>query len=1509
LTQVNLAETNAMADYEKIEADRRRWPRLVAAAALILLPLLYFFPAVMGWVTLVPGDGLTQNLGVRILIGQMIARGQIPLWNPYIFAGTPLLASIYPGALYPPNWLFALFTPTTAMNLVVITTYHLTAIGTYLYARCIGMTRVGALLAGLSFSLGGFMMAHLGHTSRIAAAAWLPWILLAIEQLYRRLRWRWVSLGALFIALQLFAGEPQMNFYAILVCGAYWMYSVRVREAGERRLRFVFGTAAMVLCGLLLSMIQLLPDRELLGLGDRAGITYDYFSGYSFPPANIFTFIFPFFFGGATIAPFKVSYWGRTTIDETCGYFGLAMVLLALVALAGSTRRSLPRFWGATALVALVLSFGGFLPFELNHVLHHVPVYNLFRAPGRHMYEFTYALSVLGGWGATVLARSNRDAAGRALRAGAVAFGALLAATMVAYRFSGQALAGEVARPAAADSLANAEALVPIAFAALSLFFAWMFARRPGPLTGALLVLLLFADLAVFAVGYNYVWKEFVTGAAARLQDPPAVRLIKSREADLNTFRTASVSRSLFGNRYDELNGPNVSIARGLQSVNGYDAMRLPGPAAVAGDMTIEGAVTDARVLGDAHQGFNLLNVKYLLRERPSPEDPEQMLELDGLRFQKDGSGFDLGPGMRTSVQVNRVQATELAVVSTMGNAVHLADGTPVVRVRMQATDGRTFTHEIQAGRDTAEWAYEREDVRTAIKHRMPRAIESWPADGFQGHRFIAHYPIERAAIERLDFEYLLPDAGILLARVSLFDRESGVSMPLDLVSFSPERWRRLELAGEVELYENLRARPRAWFVRRAALQPAAEVLETIRTGVLKDGAPFDPAETVLFQREDFGARAPVPPAIAEPLNAAVNVVRYEPNRVELQTRNDRDGFLVLSEVWYRGWEAWVDGRRVPVEKVNYALRGVAVPAGAHKIEFVFRAHSFRNGAAYTLLGLLLLLAGAAAGRWGAARALAPIESKAESAAARIGDRIGNGLNSVLAALRGRLRRANGSRWLIFVAIAPLLGYGIYLARHASYAVGGSDSSGYARIAQSLLNGPLVQPVTELGSLDLPQEFIRGFVPLGYDLGPRAGTMTPFYPVGLPLHMAAAALVAGWEKGPFLVSPLAAMLSLVLIYLVARELGLSRGAAVAGAAVMGVGVTFLFMALVPMSDVLATCWTLAAVWASLRSRKTAGWAVAAGAAFGVAVLIRPTGILILPALLCCLPLKPRAWLYFVLGGLPMAAAQLAYNAAAYGHPFQTGYQKIGLHQELRATGASARLRHYVYWLGMTLSPFVLLGWAGVAFVRRVDGRVRAMLLAWFGAYLVFYCCYDVYNVWWYTRFLLPGIPALILGALLTGRAALSRLAARAGEDRRSIIQWSAAALLLAVVLQYEWHYVRQFNVFITAEVEAHLPAACRRADRTLPADAMIVSMELSGALKFYTRRPILRWDLVAPEHWSTIKTRAAEKGMKWYALLMPHEVDDARKRLGGAWSEMAKEGPVSLWRIEADEAKSLTANH
>ena len=188
------------------------------------------------------------------------------------------------------------------------------------------------------------------------------------------------------------------------------------------------------------------------------------------------------------------------------------------------------------------------------------------------------------------------------------------------------------------------------------------------------------------------------------------------------------------------------------------------------------------------------------------------------------------------------------------------------------------------------------------------------------------------------------------------------------------------------------------------------------------------------------------------------------------------------------------------------------------------------------------------------------------------------------------------SRWaLIVAAVAGLAIYGGYLYRHTCFAVGGSDSSGYANAARALVEGPLVAPIPGLERFGLPASDAPLFVPLGY-VRVRDTSMAPLYPIGFPLHVAAASRIAGWELGPFLVSPIAALLSVFLVFLVGRELGLAPWWAAGAGLLLAASPVFVFQAIQPMSDVVATAWCLAAIYAGLRSRSDARWAAAAGLA-------------------------------------------------------------------------------------------------------------------------------------------------------------------------------------------------------------------------------------------------------------------------------------------------------------------------
>ena len=945
------------------------------ALILLLLPLIYFWPAVTGDNVLAMGDGWSYSLLMKALCGRMLAQGILPLWNPYMFGGSPLLAAIQPGALYPPNWLFAIFPPGVAMNVVVITTYHVAMIGMFLYARAIGATRLGSLVSGAIFAFGGFMVSHLDQPNCIGSLAWAPWLLYVIEKIRERAEtaetmvetlrssWPWVTAGAVIFAVQFFAGHPQPSLHVWVMSGAYALFTLLRCERREAW-RFASAIIALTLCGGLMCMAQLLPTRELQLLGQRAALSYEYFSTQPMTPHFLLTLIFPYFFGGGHPPLYRVGGWDSWWLVKWgFGYAGISGIALGLMAFPAGKRRGMVWFWTGTVILSLFFALAPSMPFGIHRMLYHAPVYNLFRSSFWHLFEFNLAVAALAAIGCSRLAQTEAGDLKRALIKSLGLTSALVVFTTTLYFFFPHRLGAESPPPPGASALTNPEAFIPLLMFALSVASICYYARRGGGFAGALLFVTVILDLA--SCGWFSHWRTMKYSELARLADPPVVKAIKERESDLNAFRVIARTEKIYTD-FEAINYQNQSVVRGVQNAGGYDPLRLLRFTDVAGGMDLSGVVQEAAAWGMTDQGFNLLNVKYLIHERRSPlgAGGESPRIYDGVRFRASGLNLTLTPGKSLELGAEGNPATELAMVTTLTNAAHFPDQAPVVGVKLHTTDGRVIERELQAGRDTAEWAYDRADVRAIASHQRARVVESWPQEGFEGHRYLARLRFERAGITRIALDYLRPDGELVLMRASLHDEVSDNSAAVDPSILPTARWRRLASFGDIDLYQNLKALPRAWFVEEALALPSREVLQAIKQGKLPGGALFDPAKVALLEEEDFDSRTISLPSAGISAGAEARVTRYEPRRIELLTRNEKAGFLVLSEVYYRGWDAWVDGAKKPVERVNYTLRGIALPAGEHRVEFVFRSPSFRAGAAYSALGAIILIAGSIIARF-----------------------------------------------------------------------------------------------------------------------------------------------------------------------------------------------------------------------------------------------------------------------------------------------------------------------------------------------------------------------------------------------------------------------------------------------------------------------------------------------------------------------------------------------------------------
>ena len=152
---------------------------------------------------------------------------------------------------------------------------------------------------------------------------------------------------------------------------------------------------------------------------------------------------------------------------------------------------------------------------------------------------------------------------------------------------------------------------------------------------------------------------------------------------------------------------------------------------------------------------------------------------------------------------------------------------------------------------------------------------------------------------------------------------------------------------GDVTIYENERALPRAYVVSRGSvLASPAGALARVRA------ADFDPRQEVVLEAEQM------PPV--EGLSAAASraeVVQHRPNRVLIDAELKGDGFLVLGDSYDDGWIARADGQPTAIYRANYAFRAVRLGPGRHRVEFVYRPRGFVVGAALTLLSLAALAA------------------------------------------------------------------------------------------------------------------------------------------------------------------------------------------------------------------------------------------------------------------------------------------------------------------------------------------------------------------------------------------------------------------------------------------------------------------------------------------------------------------------------------------------------------------------
>lgn len=383
-------------------------------------------------------DGMAEFFPWRLYAARSMGQGRIPLWNPYILAGTPFLANSQSAPLYPFHALLYLpLGASIAVRMGWIAFLHLSLAGgfAYLLARDLRVRPWGALVAGAAFELCGFAVAWLELPSFIAVSCWIPLVLLCVSRTIREESWRWTAGAGAAMGMMFLSGHLQVAFYGLLAAGCFWAWETGVqafRHSGlqdvaslegkpadqsiqspstsrtRRMLGAVTRGATALALGLALAAPQVLPSIAFSRISHRAGAPsaegYDNYIARAMPAQNWITLLVPDYYG----LPGRNDHWdvrqyGAPNVMEYAGHVGAAAFLLAMVGVFWG-RWITSRAWLLVGVAGLSLLMASGTP--INRLFYFfIPGFAQSGSPARVLVLFCLMQALLAGLGTEWLLR------------------------------------------------------------------------------------------------------------------------------------------------------------------------------------------------------------------------------------------------------------------------------------------------------------------------------------------------------------------------------------------------------------------------------------------------------------------------------------------------------------------------------------------------------------------------------------------------------------------------------------------------------------------------------------------------------------------------------------------------------------------------------------------------------------------------------------------------------------------------------------------------------------------------------------------------------------------------------------------------------------------------------------------------------------------------------------------------------------------------------------------------
>jgi hypothetical protein len=803
------------------------------------------------------------------------------------------------------------------------------------------------VFAAAAYALSEAMVERIAHLTILHAIAWLPLILWSIDRLRETGRVRWIAIGAVALGQCFLSGHPQIALYTYYLAIVYAIVGGRAERA---RRPYWAAVAAMFAVGALMTAVKSIPVLEASQYTARQDTSFSQFAGHANSPAQMLSIVFP-----------GIVHEGR----EAPTYVGLATLLLAVAGGIHFRHHWRVAFWVIMTLCAFMLGAGDNTP--LAYLAYYVPGYDKFRVGARHLFLAAFGCSVLAGFAlAEIQARRLNP---RAIRIGIFVLMGLLAVGAVsmllfpgAFQFESRDVAWSLPLWPASVWVQFVLAVMVAALAVSALrmarFGVWV----------AVLVAVLIVD-SLHAIPYRVGWMgiDAVTIPAEAAEQP-----------SVHAEELASKVRTR-GQRFLAMGGSGVDVVAPaafarvwrVPGAGGYNPMVL-GHYSELTSINSNGGVP-AAALAAQDRSLDLIAVRYLL-VRDADIPPRDVVERHGIEWSATPLDLsigrpDCGHSYSRSVSLplpDDVEIASIGLVTFLRCSEEVPQGAEVVSVHL-AGDGEVYAARLHAGVETAETGLGDPDLRARAKHAAARPF----GDAAPGSPLTYFARLDLPSPTRARrLELRAPGTGgwAVVRHLTLVGRD-GHSYPMtatDLWRLDTERWRAVdrfstsrvtdrgadEAASNeqaVTVYENQRARPRAWVVSEVVPMGDSDAIHALRGSQRPDGEPFDPERTAIVDSED-----PPPVSTFAGGPSSVRVEQLDGERIRIAASTTDGGFLVLSETYYPAWRARINDAPAPVYRTNVALQGVVLPPGSSTIEFQFDPGSLRLGTLISLSGAML---------------------------------------------------------------------------------------------------------------------------------------------------------------------------------------------------------------------------------------------------------------------------------------------------------------------------------------------------------------------------------------------------------------------------------------------------------------------------------------------------------------------------------------------------------------------------